>query len=102
MTRSRDKDPLGGLVDTMVDQHLSIERLRKVAQAAIRIKKSLWYQPEEGSGACFFCDTALHPNVPVDQHGQLNGDPCIIQQLKEALDELEDKDLHDPHPLIDF
>jgi hypothetical protein len=90
------RDLLGDAVDIMVDQRHQIERLRVVAHAALEIKNSLWYEPSEGTGACFFCDTSLHPNVPKDQHGQLNGDPCIIQKLKEALDGLKEDDLADP------
>lgn len=62
----------------------SYDRLIEVEKVLKRVNEKLWFDPSSQEGACMLCDANLHENA-MGKHQQLNGEPCPVQMIHDAL-----------------
>lgn len=61
-----------------------LDRLIEVEKVLKRVDEILWFDPSSQEGACMLCDANLHENA-MGKHQQLNGEPCPVQMIHDAL-----------------
>lgn len=63
----------------------------EIMRNALNSVDKFWFDPSDYSaGCCSMCDANLHENS-IGVHQQLNGDPCPLQEVHEALEKVGGK-----------
>ena len=82
--RDQDQASIAFVMNNITRILDELDRLIEVEKVLKRVDEILWFDPSSQEGACMLCDANLHENA-MGKHQQLNGEPCPVQMIHDAL-----------------